>query len=164
MDEVAFRLIAPAEKNQLLHVLHRSFKAAAEEYSFSRESNPRHGSFITLEDLDQLISRGLEMHGCFDHAELIGCVGIRQGDEAGLFHIEKLAVLPERRYKGFGRAIMKYAAGSITQRGGRAISIGIIDKNEKLKNWYKNLGFAETERVEPRSLPFVVCLMKLEIE
>jgi len=158
-----FRPIEPSDRNRLLQLLHKAFRAAAEEYSFSRESNPRHGSFITREDLDGLIERGLEMHGLFEDGGLIGCVGIREGDSRELFHIEKLAVLPEKRYRGFGRAMMRRAITDIAERGGRAISIGIIDKNEKLKHWYRNLGFVEYERTEPKNLPFAVCLMRLDI-
>jgi ribosomal protein S18 acetylase RimI-like enzyme len=77
--------------------------------------------------------------------------------------IEKLGVLPEKRYRGIGRAIMNFAMSEINKRGGHAVSIGIINKNEKLKNWYRNLGFVEYELKEYKHLPFIVCLMRKDI-
>jgi diamine N-acetyltransferase len=159
----SIRSIHPDESAILLKVLHKSFKSISEEYSFTRMTAPKHGSFITLEELKQLIAGGLEMYGCFENDELIGCIGIRPGDSSDSFYIEKLGVLPDKRHRGIGRSLVKCAMNEIKKRGGRTISIGLINKNEKLKNWYHNLGFIEYELKDAANLPFKVCMMSIEI-
>lgn len=159
----SIRIIESQTRNSLLNVLHKSFRTIADEYSFTQENNPKHGSFITREELDQLISNGLEMYGYFENTELIGAVGIRKGKTEEMYYIEKLCVLPDKRHKGIGRALVKYSINEIKNRGGNIFSIGIINKNKKLKNWYKNIGFMEYEVKEFSHLQFAVCFMKMEL-
>jgi diamine N-acetyltransferase len=163
MDSYALiKNIDSQTRSCLLNVLHKSFKTVADEYCFTRENNPKHGSFITKEELDKLIDKGLEMYGYFENNELSGAIGIRKNTEE-LYYIEKLCVLPDKRYKGIGRALVKYSINEIKNRGGNVITIGIINKSEKLKNWYRNIGFIEYEIKEFSHLQFAVCFMKMEI-
>ncbi|WP_369334798.1 hypothetical protein [Methanosarcina spelaei] len=39
---------------------------------------------------------------------------------------------------------MDFVVEYAKQNGGKKVSIGIINENEKLKNWYKKYGFKET--------------------
>lgn len=80
------------------------------------------------------MDNGLEMYGYFVNTELIGAVGLRKSKTEGMYYIEKLCVLPDERHKGIGRALVKYSISGIKNRGGNIVSIGIINKNEKLKN------------------------------
>jgi ribosomal protein S18 acetylase RimI-like enzyme len=77
--------------------------------------------------------------------------------------MEKLAVLPEYRHKGYGKRIMDFVSGFVKEQGGSKISIGIINENTILKNWYLEYGFKETETRVFSHLPFTVCLMGKEV-
>jgi diamine N-acetyltransferase len=149
--------------SDLINVLHKSFRTVADEYGFTLENNPNHGSFITQIDLNQMINNGLKMFGCFENNEIIGCVGIRKSNYGSMFNIEKLGVLPNKRHRGVGSALIKFSINEIQNRGGRIISIAIINKNEELKEWYQNLGFIEYEINEPLHLSFSVCYMRMSI-
>ncbi len=75
------------------------------------------------------------------------------------FTIERLAVAPEARHRGFGALLLSYALNRITENGGTVASIALMDNNEVLKQWYQGKGFAQTGRRTFEHLPFAVCFM-----
>jgi ribosomal protein S18 acetylase RimI-like enzyme len=77
--------------------------------------------------------------------------------------MEKLAVLPDKRHNGCGRMLMDFACEIIREKNGNLISIGIINENTVLKNWYIKYGFKEKEVKRFPHLPFEVCFMEKEI-
>lgn len=78
--------------------------------------------------------------------------------------MERLAVLPEYRHKGIDRKLMKFVFDNVKEDGGERVSIGIINENRKLKNWYLQYGFIETGVKKFEHLSFVVCFMEKNIE
>ena len=74
--------------------------------------------------------------------------------------MERLAVLPSYRHRGIGRALMDFAFEAVKKHGGKKVSIGIINENRVLKNWYMEYGFVETGTRVFRHLPFEVCFME----
>lgn len=149
--------------DRLLEVLHESFSTVAVEFGLDRGNNPTNGAFIEKSDLERLIEKGLMVYGYYEKGMIAGCVGIKQGDRSDVFYIEKLGVLPGNRHCGIGFDLLQFAEGEIRNRNGKVISIGIIDKNEKLKTWYRKNGYSEYEIKSYKHLPFDVCLMKKEI-
>jgi ribosomal protein S18 acetylase RimI-like enzyme len=103
----------------------------------------------------------LELFGCFIDGVLSGSVGYKACVDAGLYYIERLAVLPELRHQGLGRKLVDFAVEQIRRQGGRTAQIEIVDKNTRLKAWYQALGFKEVEVSEYPNLPFLVCTMEL---
>jgi len=80
-----------------------------------------------------------------------------------VFIMEKLAVIPGCRHKGYGRRLMDFAADYIGAKGGNKISIGVINENQVLKKWYIDYGFKEIGIKKFSHLPFEVCFMEKEI-
>ncbi len=85
------------------------------------------------------------------------------GPDDDLYYIEKLAVLPEDRHSGFGRMLMDLALDHVRERGGKTISISLIDENRVLKRWYQDYGFVETEVRRFEHPPFAVCFMEKRV-
>ena len=52
---------------------------------------------------------------------------------------------------------------SIDGYGGNKISIGIIEENAKLKDWYLKLGFNHISTRKFKHLPFTVGFMEMEM-
>ncbi len=77
--------------------------------------------------------------------------------------MEKLAVLPEYRHRGFGKKLMDFVFDYVKQRNGDTVSIGIINEYSVLKNWYSDYGFVETAVEQFEHLPFAVCFMEKKI-
>ncbi|AKB82767.1 acetyltransferase (GNAT) family protein [Methanosarcina barkeri 3] len=77
-----------------------------------------------------------------------------------VFYMERLAVHPDSRHKGYGRNLIDFVVEYAKQNGGKKVSIGIINENEKLKNWYKKYGFKETGLKKFEHMSFTVCFME----
>lgn len=145
-----------------VEIIQRSFQTVADEMGLTRENCPTHPSFITLEQLIQLKKRGFIFFGLFVEKEQVGFIAVEKADDA-LYYIEKLAVLPEYRHKGYGKILVETALAYIRENGGDKVSIGIIDEQSVLKDWYKEMGFGVISIKEFEHLPFTVCFMEMEI-
>jgi N-acetylglutamate synthase-like GNAT family acetyltransferase len=88
----------------------------------------------------------------------VGCVAIEMASTQ-LCYLERLAVLPQERHKGFGHQLLEYAFRIAREENAKKISIGIIAKQADLKQWYQNIGFIECETKEFNHLPFQVCFL-----
>ena len=80
-----------------------------------------------------------------------------------VYSIEKLAVLPEYRHKGYGGELMEFVSDYVKKADGKALSIGIINEHTLLKKWYEVKGFKETTVMKFEHLPFTVCFMEKPI-
>jgi N-acetylglutamate synthase-like GNAT family acetyltransferase len=93
-----------------------------------------------------------------------GCIAIEKSiREEDTFYIEKVSVLPEYRHNGYGIDLMNFALDKIKIKGGKWVSIALIDSNTRLKDWYLNQGFIETGTKDFPHLPFRVCFMKKDL-
>ena len=77
----------------------------------------------------------------------------------GLCNLERLAVLPGERKRGFGRALVNHVFSEAGKLGCNTIRIGVIADQAELKDWYRGFGFVETESREFSHLPFRVSFM-----
>ncbi len=149
--------------NDCVRVIRASFKTVAEEFNITPLNAPAHPSNITFEKLKESMEKGLSMSGLYYRNNIIGFIGIEKSGDEGIYYLEKLAVLPDYRHKGFGKVLIDHAAGIIKKLGGRKISIGIIDGHKVLKTWYGNYGFIEKSVKTYEHLPFKVCFMEKEL-
>ena len=84
---------------------------------------------------------------------------LKRKDEA-TFYLEKLAVAPWSRNRGYGGALVAHAVEEVRRAGGGTISIGAMYENRKLVRWYERQGFSITGTRKFAHLPFVVCFME----
>ncbi len=149
--------------NEVIDVIRRSFLTVAEDFGLTRENAPTNPAFIEENDLKKSMERGLRLYTAFDKDKIIGCVGIEASNEKDVYFLERLAVAPEYRHGGHGACLMEYALERIKENKGKRVSIGIINENERLKEWYKKLGFIEKGHKTFHHLPFAVCFMEREL-
>jgi GNAT superfamily N-acetyltransferase len=143
-------------------VISASFATVAREQGLTRDNCPTHPSFTTSDELKKMRGRGIELYGLHLDGGLAGFVALEPADEASCY-LEKLAVLPEHRHRGYGRQLVDFACSRASDLGAKSISAGIIDRQEVLKNWYLSLGFSITEVRSYPHLPFKVCFMEKEL-
>ena len=161
---VIAELREPAELDECLEVIRASFRTVADDFGITRENAPTNPAFLERGRFLAHLEKDVVLFGLRDEGGLAGCVAVEAAsDEAGLFFVERLAVLPDRRHRGYGRALMDRAAAYARERGGVAVSVAIIDEHAVLKSWYQSLGFAVTGRREFDHLPFNVCFLRKEI-
>jgi diamine N-acetyltransferase len=163
---LSFSPINPKEElEEFAAVIRESFSTVAAEFGLTPDNAPTNPAFLAPERLAESLAKGLELFGARLCGRLSGCVGIEKArDTEGRFYIERLAVLPECRHGGLGKALLDFACERIRERGGTEVSIGIMDENRRLKAWYAGYGFVETGKKRFDRLPFTVCFMSLTLE
>jgi diamine N-acetyltransferase len=148
---------------QSVHLLRESFKNVADEFNLTEVNCPTNAAFITFEKLMELMDHGIKMFGLFINNIQAGFIAIEKAN-INEYYIEKLAVMPDYRFNGLGRILMEHAFDYIIKNDGKLVSIGIINDNIHLKDWYGKLGFIETGTKKFKHLPFSVCFMERKIQ
>ncbi|MFW9989481.1 MAG: GNAT family N-acetyltransferase [Candidatus Odinarchaeota archaeon] len=151
-------------KKQLLEsvqVISNSFLTVAHDFNLNKENTPTNPAFITLDKLKELKDKGLKLYGFFNkiNKKQIGFVAIEKANYV-LYYMEKLCVLPRFRHNGYGKELMDFVFNYVRKNNGNKVSIGIINENIILKNYYIKNGFVETELKKFNHLPFTVCFME----
>ena len=152
-----------SELRNSAHVVRNAFKTVALELNLTRENSPTHPSFITTGRLREDRNKGVKFFGLFLGEKQVGFVAVERAD-VGLYYVERLAVLPEYRHRGYGKRLMEFAFEYIKDNGGRRVSIGIINEQIVLKDWYKAMGFEDMSTRQFAHLPFTVCFMERVID
>ncbi len=150
------------ELEECTGVIRAAFITVADEFKLTKENAPTNPAFLGTDALEKIRDNGAAMFGAYKDESCIGFVAALKANE-GTFYMERLAVLPEFRHGGIGRRLMDTVFEYVTDNGGKKISIGIINENTKLKNWYLQYGFVETGLKRFAHLPFEVCFMEKAI-
>ena len=139
--------------DQCLDVIHRSFRTVAEEFGLTKETCPKHTSFIPIYFLTTQMDWGWHMFGLLHEEKLVGYMSLsKEGDS--VYELHNLAVLPEYRHSGFGKQLLEHAKETVKRLGGDTIKIGIIEESTVLKQWYMANGFTHTGTRKFDHLPF----------
>lgn len=102
------------------------------------------------------------MFGLWENETVVGFAQLTDKKD-GVYELEKLAVLPEYRHKGYGAQLLTFICDQAQTLGGNKITIGIIEENTRLKNWYLQNGFTHMGTRKFAHLPFTVGFMEREI-
>lgn len=146
---------------KLSQLLNDAFQPVADEFALTKESAPTNNAFITADELKSQLIDKREFFYYSEDGKTVGFIAIeRSGREPNTFYIEKVAVHPIYRRKKIGLQLMNFAVNRIARLGGQKISIGIIDANVRLKDWYSSQGFVEVGVKAFDHLPFRVCYME----
>lgn len=140
-------------------VIRISFATVAAEFNITRENAPTNPAFAEADSLVKMKEKGIDMYGAYCKGHKVGFVAVEKADD-DRWYMERLAVLPQYRHMGIGRALMDFVFESVRMNGGKKVSIGIINENRVLKNWYIAYGFLETEVKVFKHLPFEVCFLE----
>lgn len=154
--------IAPAQFEESAKVIRESFLTVADDFGFTVENNPTNGAFLEPSKLAEEHDKGITMFGLFEENRQIGFVAVERHD-ADLYYLEKLAVLPDSQHHGYGKLLMDHARAYVRKKGGKQISIAIINENSKLKEWYRAYGFEQTGLRTFEHLSFTVCFLSLSV-
>jgi len=142
-------------------VIRDSFQTVAIEFGLNGLNCPTHPSLMTLDKLLELEKKA-RMFGLFLNNVQVGFVAVEKADGT-LCYMDKLAVIPEHRHKGYGRKLVEFVLDYVKKNRGEKVSLGMIDESAVLKNWYRQLGFEVTRTKNFEHLPFTVCFMEKEL-
>lgn len=140
-----------------------SFQDVAERFGLTQENAPRHPSNCTQDWIQKDLERGVTYFIIENENFIKGCVALEQANSE-VCYLERLAVLPNQRHRGFGEALVAYGLSKAKLLGVHRVKIGIIAEHTELKNWYKGIGFVEGESKDFSHLPFRVTFMSYEVD
>jgi ribosomal protein S18 acetylase RimI-like enzyme len=84
-------------------IIRESFFTVAGELGLTPENAPTNPAFITTEKLQEAYEKGIIMFGLFLGEEQAGFFALEAAGE-GVYYLERLAVLPGYRHRGWGGA------------------------------------------------------------
>ena len=152
------------ELTKCVDLLRAAFGTVAKDFGLTKETAPTNAAYTTLENLTRHLQNGMTLWGMFCDTSLVGCVATKQSKAVkAVFYIERLAVAPESRHRGYGGQLLSFAAEHIRGSGGTTASIGLMDNNDRLKEWYKSKGFMQHDCRRVEGLPFKVCFMSKDL-
>ncbi|MBU3101299.1 MULTISPECIES: GNAT family N-acetyltransferase [Clostridium] len=155
-------MIRQIERDEIkvcVEVIRKSFETIAQQFNLTKENCPGNASFMKAEKLYKQYDEGRLMFAYLDNGIIVGYFSLIKND-AGNFELNNLAVLVEYRHKGYGREMIIFAIDKVREIGSNKITIGLIEENTKLRNWYSSLGFIHTGKRKYKHLPFTVGFMK----
>ena len=155
-------IASETELENSVGVIADSFRTVAVEFNLNQDNCPTHPSLVTLKQLQEMKRKGLKLFGLFENDAQIGFVAVEKKKDR-VYSIEKLAVLPEYRHKGYGGELLTFVGGYVKNLEGKKLSIGIINENIVLKKWYEGKGFLESTVTKFEHLPFTMCFMEKPI-
>ena len=162
MANVLIREVCSDELAVFAKVIRQSFATVAADFGLTMQNCPTNGAFMQTERLLSDHSRGDVMAGLFADGQPSGFAQLAQKSE-DVFELCKLAVLPPLRHAGHGTQLLEWACDTVRKKGGNKITIGIIEENTMLKDWYLLHGFVHTGTRLFAHLPFTVGFMELSL-
>lgn len=158
-------IIQVKNKEQLnicFKIIRNSFITVAGEFGLTENNCPSHTAFMTIDKLERQFDDGRPMFLFYQNTIPVGYFSLAKCSDDE-WELNNLAVLLEYRHLGIGKAMVDYAVEMVKNYGGNKISIGIIEENSTLKNWYLKLGFTHISTHKFESLPFTVGFMEINI-
>jgi len=143
-------------------VIRHSFATVAQDFNLTKENCPGHTSFITDERLASKIKDGYYPFGYFADGKLVGFASLTDMG-SGTYEMNDVAILPEYRHFGYGKSMLNFCKEKVVELGGSKITIGIVEENTVLKDWYGANGFIHTGVKRFEHLPFTVGYMEWSV-
>jgi len=158
----AIRTCSQKDVPILTYLIRCSFKDVAVRLALTPENCPTHPSNCTdpwiISDLD----KGIQYFILEKNKLPCGCVALETAGSKTVY-LERLAVLPEQRNHGYGKALVTHVIEESIALGVKSVHIGMIAKQTELKAWYRKIGFIEGETKIFEHLPFSVTYMALHL-
>jgi len=139
-------------------LIRNSYRDVAQRFDLTPENCPKHPSNCTDEWIRNDFARGVSYYILEHNGQPTGCAALEISDP-DISYLERLAVLPDNRRKGFGRKLVDHVFHQAKDSGINKISIGIIASQTDLKRWYQKIGFIKGDTKEFKHLPFPVIFM-----
>ena len=152
------RICTKKDTQVLAETIRTSFQDVAERFGLTPENAPSDPSNCTADWIRKDMEHGVTYFAIENRNHVVGCVAVELANPE-VCYLERLAVLPDQRRHGFGKALAKHVLLEAKRLGVDYVSLGIIAEQTELKNWYEELGFVEGESREFPDLPFCVTFL-----
>ena len=154
------KLLGAPDFPRAVWVIRAGFATVAEEFGLTEQNCPRYTAFATTAERLRYHSRqGWQLCGLYEGEQLVGYASLSE-EAGGAYELHNLAVLPACRHRGYGKQLLDYCKEKVREAGGAKITIGIIEENTVLKNWYAANGFIHTGAQRLEQFPFTAGYME----
>lgn len=162
MNEYRIKAVSMDELEDCAKVIRAGFGTVAKDFGLTVFNCACYDAFITVDKLISDFDKGDLMYALYVDNTIVGFMQIdkKSNDQ---FELEKITVLPEYRHYGYGKILLNYAKNKILQLKGKKMTIGILEENTILKDWYTKNGFIHTGTHKFHLLPFTVGFMEMNI-
>ncbi len=140
-----------------------AFSTVAKTFGLTEVNCPTNAAFMNNERLLYDHDNGNLMYALKENGCIAGFMQLENNGD-GRFELKNIAVVPDCRHKGFGKMLLDFAKQKVKQLGGNKISIGIIEENTVLRQWYEQNGFVHLGTKIYDHLPFTVGFMETAVE
>ena len=142
----------------LAAVIRAAFRDVGDRFALTAETCPTHPSNCATTWIEKALDKGARYYLGEEGGKACGCVALERANPE-VCYLERLAVLPQFRRKGFGKALVDHLLEEARALGARRVEIGIIAEQGELRAWYERLGFVPTKTARFDHLPFRVLFM-----
>ena len=159
-------MIIPIEEKHLsecLTVIHAAYESVAEQFGITDENTPNRGhASLPIEELEMQFQRGRFMYGYSVQNRIVGFISFTKSSEHGkdCVKINDIVVLPEHQHNGIGTAMLDFAKDQALAFGIKKVTLGMIDDNTVLKEWYIKNGFNQFMAIQYDGAPFLAGYME----
>jgi len=162
-SRVEIALMTPRDLPEYGDVIRRSFGTVANYFGWSRQIAPTFTAYISDDYLRAKIGDDYYPYGLYVDEVLCGFVSLtRSGD--GEYELNNLSVLPNYRHRGYGYRLLEYCKHRVREFDGHKITIGIVEENAVLKDWYAANGFVHLGAKKFAYQPFTAGFMEWRVE
>lgn len=147
----------------LSRLIRSSFRDVAERFHLTPQNAPKHPSNCTEEWVRTAMDKGNRYFLLEALERPCGCVALERANPQ-VCYLERLAVLPEVRKRGFGEILVRHAVEEVRKIGDQRLEIGIIAEQSDLRDWYIKRGFVLTHTRRFEHLPFEVAFMFMALD
>ena len=158
------RRVERADIPECVDVIRRSFQTVADDFGFTRENAPRFTAFATTEArlIWHMDHEYRPMFVDEEDGAIVGYCSLLPKED-GTCELNNLAVLPEYRHRGIGGALLARAVDMAKRLGCTVITLGIVEENTTLRQWYERHGAIHTGTEKFDFFPFTCGYMKFDL-
>ena len=156
MPQIRTATIVDAEV--LARLVSDSFRPVAARFGLTPANCPTHPSFCTPEWIRADVRKGKSYYILSAGKVPCGCVAIEQ-PQPEVCYLQRLAVLPEFRRQGHGRALVEHVLAEAARRQAARVELAMIADHHELKAWYEKVGFTTMRTERFSHLPFTVAFL-----
>jgi len=160
----ALHIRPAAEKDTpiLSELIRRSFRDVADKFGLTPVNAARHPSNCEDSWVEDDMRKGITYYLLECDSQTVGCVALERSTPDVCF-LNRLAVLPAWRGKGFGKMLVRHAFDEAQKLAFSRVHIAIIAEHDELKRWYLRLGFVAQETKAFPHLPFKVTYLSADL-
>jgi len=148
---------------RLVEVIRTAFQGVAVRFGLTEENCPKHPSNCQASWISRALEKGVRYFVLDLEGVSCGCVALEQASPE-VCYLERLAVLPSRRGRGYGHALVKHVLHEAKKAGALRVDIGIIAAQTELRDWYRKIRFVDQRTAVFAHLPFEVLFMSRPLD